>query len=138
MAALPYFFPQIPTGGSVRQFYLQDSRTYLGNCMVWWRQGYEGYTTNLNEALVIDAELAQAMHYRRPTDVPWPKEYIDERVRPTVDTNLCQQSDALVDTGLDIRSVPKVKKLSNCHHCGAFMNEAQRYMCGCPKCGEHL
>jgi Zn finger protein HypA/HybF involved in hydrogenase expression len=24
--------------------------------------------------------------------------------------------------------------LSSCWHCGSLMNEAQRYICGCPKC----
>jgi Zn finger protein HypA/HybF involved in hydrogenase expression len=26
--------------------------------------------------------------------------------------------------------------LSSCWHCGALMNAAQRYICGCPKCVE--
>jgi Zn finger protein HypA/HybF involved in hydrogenase expression len=26
--------------------------------------------------------------------------------------------------------------LSSCWHCNALMNEAQRYICGCPKCVE--
>lgn len=26
--------------------------------------------------------------------------------------------------------------ITSCWHCGALMNQAQRYICGCPKCTE--
>jgi hypothetical protein len=56
-------------------FYLQNSREYLGNSMLWWsKQG--GYTTDLEQAKLFTQDEAQAQHNQRHTDIPWPAEYI--------------------------------------------------------------
>lgn len=36
-------------------------------------------------AAVYTQEEAQEIHNNRKTDIPWPKEYIDIKSRPTVD-----------------------------------------------------
>lgn len=120
----------------MRQFYLQDSRSYRGNDMCWWAD--KGYTTNLAKARVFTEAEAQAMHNNRASDIPWPKDYIDERARPVVDMQDCIKSQALAGSTVNLHPYVRLQsELTNCHHCGAFMNEAQRYVCGCPKCVEN-
>lgn len=66
-------------------FYLQDTRTMVGNDMMWWAKDYKGYTTDLDKAQVFSGEEARASAKYRDTDRPWPKEYIDSISRPAVD-----------------------------------------------------
>ncbi|MEY1661557.1 hypothetical protein [Isoalcanivorax beigongshangi] len=66
------------------QFYLQDSRDYVGNCVVWWRRG-GGYTTRLDEAEKFSRDKAMGQHRCRETDIPWPCSEVEPLVRPTVD-----------------------------------------------------
>lgn len=66
-------------------YYLQDSRNYIGNDMVWWVEEGNGYTTDLSKAATYTSENANRMHTSRKTDKPWLKEYIDSRSRPAVD-----------------------------------------------------
>lgn len=80
-------------------FYVQDSRGYLGNTIVWWAKGGNRYTTDLSEAAVYTQEEAQDIHNTRKTDIPWPKEYIDIKSRPTVDIQDIQDI-ALLDIGI--------------------------------------
>lgn len=116
-------------------FYLQDSRSYVGNDVLWWAKDGEGYTTDLSKARVYTKEEAQRMHESRPTDIPWPKDYIDDKTRPAVDMQYIKRAEALAGTGIVLvkPTKPKREKL-RCAHCGAFVAEYQFY-CGCPKCG---
>ena len=45
----------------------------------------KGYTTDLNRAHVYTREEAYKQHTMRPSDRPWPVEYIRSISRPTVD-----------------------------------------------------
>jgi hypothetical protein len=45
----------------------------VGNCMRFWREGGRGYTCQLGEAGVYKGRVCLTM---RPTDVPWPVEFI--------------------------------------------------------------
>ncbi|CAE6821661.1 hypothetical protein R70006_06230 [Paraburkholderia domus] len=77
-------------------FYLQDSRSYVGNDVLWWAQkGHGGYTTDLRNARLFTREEAQAQHNARESDIPWPKEYIDARTRPAVDMQYINHTEAL-------------------------------------------
>ena len=69
----------------MNQFYLQDSRDYVGNDVLWWKKDGKGYTTDLREAEVYSKDAAVRQHNCRETDIPWPKDYIDARTRPAVD-----------------------------------------------------
>jgi hypothetical protein len=60
------------------QFYIQDSRSYVGNDALWWRPNGQGYTTNLNEAWRVDKERAESIARTRPTDKMWPCDRVDE------------------------------------------------------------
>ncbi|SDH70658.1 hypothetical protein SAMN05444503_105219 [Pseudomonas sp. BS3767] len=57
------------------QFYLQDSRSHVGDGLTFWALG-GGYTTNLDKAELFTLKQARG---NRDTDIPWPKAYIDER-----------------------------------------------------------
>jgi hypothetical protein len=57
-------------------FYVQDSRTYCGNCVFWWAKDHKGYTCDLDKAHVFTAEeLSKCAS--RDTDIPWPKDEMD-------------------------------------------------------------
>lgn len=115
-------------------FYLQDSRTYCGNDVMWWSaQG--GYTTDLSKARLFTIDEAQRQHNMRETDIPWPKAYIDAKTRPAVDMQYINRSEALSGTGIVLQKPRRPRKDSNrCGHCGAFISERQVYE-DCPKCG---
>ena len=73
------------------KFYLQDTRDYVGNCILWWREGNAGYTTNIDEAAVVDESN---LPRQRDTDRTWPKEYIDRHLRPTIDMQTVDHKEA--------------------------------------------
>ncbi len=75
-------------------FYLQDSRGYVGNDMLFWAKDGKGYTTDLSNAHVYTKDEAYRQHAIRETDIPWPKEYIDSKARPAVDRQYLKRSEA--------------------------------------------
>jgi hypothetical protein len=116
-------------------FYLQDSRKYVGNDVLWWANG-GCYTTDLSKARVFTKVEAVRQHESRETDIPWPKDYIDGKTRPAVDMQYIKRDEALAGTGITLRKPAKPRKnVSNCHACGSFMSDEQVYVSGCPKCG---
>lgn len=122
----------------IRKFYLQDSRSYMGNDMRFWAQD-GGFTTDVTMAQEFTLEQAQAQHDARHSDIPWPKEYILTKLKPVVDIQYVNRSKALADSCIVFHvPPPNRKELTQCHHCHGFMNEAQRYLCGCPKCVEAI
>ena len=78
------------------RFYLQESSTYLGNDMVWWRQNGCGYTADLRLAHVFTMDESQRQHKCRGSDIPWPKAYIDKHTRTAVNTHYIDRSEALI------------------------------------------
>lgn len=120
----------------MEQFYMQDSRGYVGNDVLWWAQGGNGYTTDLSKAQTYTKEEAQRMHNSRPSDVPWPKGYIDAKTRPAVDMQYIRRDEALAGTGIELVKPVKAKKQQlKCANCGRFLSEAQLWAGECPKCG---
>jgi hypothetical protein len=65
-----------------QKYYLQDSRQYVGNDMLFWRKGRSGYTTNLDEA--HEFTLEEALD-ERDSDIPWLVEQMRALSRPAVD-----------------------------------------------------
>jgi hypothetical protein len=117
------------------QFYLQDSRNCVGNDMLFWAKDGKGYTTDLRLAHVYIKAEALAQHDSRPTDIPWPKEYIDAKTRPAVDMQYVKRDEALAGTGIKLRKPPRQKPDTiNCTGCGRFVNDEQRFI-DCPNCG---
>jgi len=118
------------------QFYLQDSRGYVGNDVMWWAQGGNGYTTDLSKAQTYTKEDAQRMHNSRPSDIPWTKAYIDGKTRPAVDMQYIRRDEALAGTGIELVKVePPKREQLECANCGRFLSEAQLWVGECPKCG---
>ena len=91
----------------MEQFYMQDSRGYIGNDVLWWAKNGKGYTTDLSKAEVYSREEAQRMHDNRRSDIPWPKIYIDSKTRPAVDMQYIKRDEALAGTGITITPEPK-------------------------------
>ena len=52
-------------------YYIQDTRSYTGNSVMWWCPEGNGYTSDLDEAWKVPLDKAKAMHRSRKTDVPW-------------------------------------------------------------------
>jgi rubrerythrin len=121
---------------SEQLFYLQDSRSFVGNDVVWWGLNGNGYTTDLSKAQTYSKDQAQRMHTARPSDIPWPKDYIDAKTRPAVDFQYIKRAEALEGSGIEIvqPAKPKPERL-NCHKCGSFLSAAQLWDGSCPRCG---
>lgn len=75
------------------EYYLQDSRSIVGNDMLFWGI-IGGYTSDLRKAKVFSREKAFSQHASRDTDIPWPKSYIDSKSRPAVDFQYVNQDEA--------------------------------------------
>jgi len=121
---------------SEQLFYLQDSRSFVGNDVLWWRKGSNGYTTDLREAETYTNDEAQRMHFARTSDIPWPKDYIDAKTRPAVDFQYIKCAEALAGTGIEIvEPIKKKPERLKCHECGGFLSAAQLWAGACPRCG---
>jgi hypothetical protein len=115
-------------------FYLQDSRTFVGNDVMWWALGGNGYTTDLRQAQTYTREEAQAMHNARESDIPWPKEYIDGKTRPAVDFQYLSRV-AIAAAGVALIKPHKPRPYTfNCQGCGRFLSESQVFS-DCQNCG---
>lgn len=83
-----HFPPEIvhgPPPGIVpltQEYYVQDTRTYTGNSVMWWCPEGNGYTTRIDQA---GKYTSNEINHMRPTDRPWPVEYIDQRWSHHVD-----------------------------------------------------
>lgn len=118
-------------------FYIQDSRSYVGNDVLWWIEGGKGYTTDLSKAGKFSLALALAQNRCRPTDIPWPCSYIDSRTRPAVDIQYLNWHEASSGMGIMLQkpqAAPKPERYK-CEGCGVFMSDAGRYCAPCAKCG---
>ncbi|UGQ44937.1 hypothetical protein [Massilia endophytica] len=117
-------------------FYLQDSRSYVGNDMLFWAKDGNGYTTDISKAQVYSKADAVARHQIRETDIPWPKSYIDAKTRPAVDMQYVKCDEALAGTGIVLTKPRRPRaEVHNCTGCGRFIGDIQRYLNDCPNCG---
>jgi hypothetical protein len=66
------------------EYFLQDTRSYVGNCPMWWG-GSGGYTSRIDKARRYTFDEAMRQHECRDTDVPWPCSEIEPLKRPTID-----------------------------------------------------
>jgi hypothetical protein len=72
-------------------YYIQDTRTYCGNSVMWWRVDGNGYTSNLEEAWKVPATWKG-----RDTDKLW----------------LCSDIDAGATRQFDMQSLRNIKPLT--------------------------
>jgi hypothetical protein len=60
-----------------RLFYIRN-RWFCGDCLVWWRAGGSGYTTDLREAWAVPESQAAFICTQRPKeDRAYPKDEVD-------------------------------------------------------------
>ncbi len=117
-------------------YYLQDSRTYVGNDVLWWAKDGKGYTTDLSKAHVYTKDEAVSQHDSRETDIPWPKDYIDAKTRPAVDMQYIDRDVALAGTGIVLRKPERIKPDTyRCCGCDRFMSRREYYGGDCDNCG---
>jgi hypothetical protein len=67
------------------KFYMRDTRQVVGNCLLWWRKGRNGYTTNIDDAHVFTEDEAAIVTMNRPTDVAYPVEDVKRLAKRCVD-----------------------------------------------------
>lgn len=73
-------------------FYLQDTTSFLGNGMVFWKKNRAGYTSDLNKAELFTKDEVLKQNSIRGTDVGWAKSYIDSIEKTiTVDVQLADR-----------------------------------------------
>ncbi|WP_423812542.1 hypothetical protein [Pseudomonas viridiflava] len=94
---------------AMSKFYLQDSRSYVGDGLTFWALG-GGYTTNLNKAELFTADQATS---HRDTDIPWPKTYIDERAHLGVDHQYVSKTEAAAKPTEGCQCVLQIQKQWN-------------------------
>lgn len=63
-------------------YYIQDSRSYVGNCVLWWRASGAGYACDIDDAGKYPGAEARSL---RDTDIPWPADFVLARVARYVD-----------------------------------------------------
>lgn len=89
---------------SQQLFYIQDTRSHVGNSMLWWRHDSCGYVCDIRKAKVFTAKEARAIcrgrgrfarTNRRDGKRMWPKDYIDKRVAAHVDMQECKWQEAM-------------------------------------------
>lgn len=61
-------------------FYVQDVRSYVGNSAIFWRPEGHGYTTNLDDAMIVNKDWVG-----RKTDILRSKLKIDQLSTRQVD-----------------------------------------------------
>lgn len=61
------------------KYYIQNRNAgFLGNAIMFWRKGCNGYTANLDDAEIFTEEEAKKICKGNPTkNRAWSKEYID-------------------------------------------------------------
>ncbi len=75
-------------------FYIQDTRTYVGNSVMWWAPNGQGYTTHVARAgRYTQAEIVGL----RESDVAWP----------------CAQVDAIWSQHVDMQDLRKLPRQRN-------------------------
>lgn len=109
------------------EYYLQDSRSYVGNDVLWWAIDGCGYTTDLRKAHVFSKDEAVSYNESRATDIPWPKKYIDDKTRPAVDMQCIRIKDALRGSGIKLAEKKRYRRINNCVACGKFISLEQVY-----------
>jgi len=113
-------------------YYIQRHASgYVGNCLLWWRKGGNGYTCNLDDAEVFDGDNAKFQSIAKDGSkyTAWEKNYIDACAHRHVDHQY-------VDDALKgIRATDATRVV--CVRCGACAGHPEDREGGlCRHCGE--
>lgn len=71
------------------EFYIQDTRSYVGNSMLWWVKGNCGYVCDIRKAKVFCETEAKKICFGLTDKKIWPKEYIDTLISHHIDMQDC-------------------------------------------------
>lgn len=78
------------------EFYLQDTRSCVGNSMTWWKHDNCGYVCDIRKAKVFTQEdLNKRGFHPEDNKKAWPKEYIDARISHHIDMQHCNHEEAI-------------------------------------------
>ena len=73
-------------------YYVQDSRNYVGNSILWWGLGGNGYVTQLKDAQkYTKAEILKSFSDGRETDIIWRASHVEANIRTHVDAQYLQR-----------------------------------------------
>lgn len=100
----------------MNKYYIQDTRQYVGNDILWWAIG-GGYTCNIENAEVFDEDKAFDIFKNRESDKPWLKEYVDKHITKVVDSQNINFKESKTKLPKIKRAKPRVFRI-NCTHCG--------------------
>lgn len=83
---------QLPESAS-GLYYLQDARTYVGNCVYWWAVRSAGYTCHLDRAGLYTYEEADSrVNGGDPgRTVAWPADVVQRAASLTVDIQILRR-----------------------------------------------
>lgn len=75
-----------------KMYYVQDSRNYVGNAVLWWGLNGNGYVTDLSKAQKYTFEQIQKFNPRE-TDIIWEAEHVEKAIGQYVDMQgLCRSN----------------------------------------------
>lgn len=117
-----------------QRFYAAYRGEWNGNDLVWLANT-GGRTSNLNNAKQFSVDHVPGLSARGYQALP--AAYIDDKSRRLVSARRMNHKEALREVGLKL---PKIKRqrsysnLTNCHGCGRFLSDRQRFD-DCPNCG---
>ncbi len=67
-------------------YYLQDARSYVGNCVLWHGKNSSGYFCDINEAhKYTKEEIVKKCTNGRETDIVWSARHIEQNIKQVVD-----------------------------------------------------
>lgn len=78
---------------SEQLYYIQDSRSYVGNCMVFWGHNNNGYVCDISKVGLYTYEQAIEQFKSRSTDIPWKKQDIEKGIKRFVDHQYVKKDD---------------------------------------------
>ncbi len=69
-------------------YYVQDDRTIVGNCVLWWRPEGAGYACDIDDAGIYTGDYVRGL---RETDVAWPVAAVAASARRYVDIQILRR-----------------------------------------------
>lgn len=80
-----------------KTYFIQDTRSYVGNSVMWWRVDGHGYTCHLEDAWEVDEEKARRIERGRDTDKAWPADIVRAAASMHVDAQRLPERPELPD-----------------------------------------
>ena len=80
------------------KYYIQDTRSYVGNAVVWWGHDNSGYTSYIEKAGLYTEKQAREI-CKRKTDIAWPEAHIKQAIRQIVDSQFLDSKKARFKRG---------------------------------------